>query len=201
MPKGLALGFIVLAALLACGTAATSIPTAQPTATLQPTPTLEPTATAVPTAAPTPSLPPSPTPTVTLVPTPTPTRTPTPTPPPRPTSTSATPPEAVAGIPVSVTLEPSEDNTIYDLGDGTRSNGAGEHIFAGNNRIGSSRRILIAFDVSGNIPAGATINSVSLTLNVSNTMAGPETVELHRVFADWGEGGSDGTAAHSAKWS
>ena len=52
------------------------------------------------------------------------------------------------------------------------------------------------FDVAGNVPAGATINSVTLTGWVSLTYPGtPGTlnVQLHKTLADWGEGTSNGT--------
>ena len=52
------------------------------------------------------------------------------------------------------------------------------------------RRAVIAFDVAGSIPAGATITSVRLILSMSRTRAGAESIELHRVLADWGEGTS-----------
>ena len=93
-----------------------------------------------------------------------------------------------------MTLNPSKDTTIYDDGEGTLSNGAGEFIFAGVTRIGAVRRGLIAFDIAGNVPAGATVQEVTLTMNLSQTTAGPETVALHRVLADWGEGASDAIA-------
>jgi FtsP/CotA-like multicopper oxidase with cupredoxin domain len=86
-----------------------------------------------------------------------------------------------------VVLTPSKDNTLYDGVGGGRSNGAGTGCFAGNNGGGSSRRAVMAFDIAGNVPAGATINSVSLTLNVTQTQGGTQSVTLHRLIADWGE--------------
>jgi hypothetical protein len=52
-------------------------------------------------------------------------------------------------------------------------------------------RGLVEFDVAGSIPAGASINAVSLTLYMSRT-SNPtvETIGLHRALAEWGEGGS-----------
>ena len=91
-----------------------------------------------------------------------------------------------------MTLNPSKDNTLYQDDSGAVSNGAGGFFFAGNNNRRLARRALIAFDVAGNIPAGSTITTVSLTLNVSRTQAGGEPVELHRLLADWGEGASVG---------
>ncbi|NUO83035.1 DNRLRE domain-containing protein [candidate division KSB1 bacterium] len=55
-------------------------------------------------------------------------------------------------------------------------------------------RTLLAFDIAGNIPAGATILSAKLTLFLSKAFAPSEqTVVLHRVLTDWGEGASDAT--------
>ncbi|MFQ5876470.1 MAG: DNRLRE domain-containing protein [Acidobacteriota bacterium] len=87
-------------------------------------------------------------------------------------------------------LAPVKDNTLYETSDGSLSNGAGQHLFAGNNGLGETRRGLIAFDIAGGIPPGATITGASLTLSMSRTRAGPEPVSLHRVLADWGEGTS-----------
>ena len=112
----------------------------------------------------------------------------------------------------TVTLFASKDNTIYE--NTALSNGAGQHFFAGrttttqpaNQRI---RRGLIAFDVSS-IPAGATVQSASLTLHMSRTKSGPSNITMHRVLADWGEGtsvagsgeGGGGTATtNDATWS
>lgn len=96
---------------------------------------------------------------------------------------------ASAGIAV---INPSKDNTLYeyDPAEGDHSNGAGFHFFAGENAMSEIRRGVLAFDVAGAIPAGSTITAVSLTLNMSMTPAGAETVELHKLLADWGEGTS-----------
>ena len=65
-------------------------------------------------------------------------------------------------------------------------------MFTGRTRDGFKRRAVIAFDLTGSVPAGATINSVSLQLHVSrvsnNTL---RTTSLHRLLADWGEGTSN----------
>ena len=91
-----------------------------------------------------------------------------------------------------INTTPSKDNTLYeyDPAEGDHSNGAGFHFFAGENAMGELRRGVLAFDVAGIIPAGSTITAISLTLNMSMTPAGPETVELHKLLADWGEGTS-----------
>jgi hypothetical protein len=51
-----------------------------------------------------------------------------------------------------------------------------------------SRRAVIEFDIAAAVPAGSTINSVSLRLHCSRTTAGARRVELHRALQEWGEG-------------
>jgi hypothetical protein len=96
---------------------------------------------------------------------------------------------AFAGV---ATMTPSKDNTLYESATGALSNGAGQFLFVGRtNQKNGIRRALIAFDVASTLPAGAKIRSAQLTLTMSQTIAGPESVALHRVSADWGEGTSD----------
>lgn len=93
-----------------------------------------------------------------------------------------------------INLAPSKDNTLYENDAGDTSNGVGEHLFAGNTGFEELRRALMAFDVAGSVPAGSTINSVSLTLNMSRcgpTCGTSVPMDLRRVEADWGEGLSD----------
>ena len=90
-----------------------------------------------------------------------------------------------------VTLPASKDNTLYQSATGHLSNGAGEFIFAGMTAFPEVRRSLIAFDVAAAIPAGSTITSVTLTLNMSLTIVAGVPVSLHRAAADWGQGASD----------
>ena len=108
-------------------------------------------------------------------------------------------------------LTPIADNTIYSES-GTLSNGKADFIYSGETVRGVDRRALLKFDVSA-IPAGATINSVTLTLQVSKRpgAAPSETMTLHRLQKDWGEGtsstgsglGGRGTTASTgdATWS
>ena len=91
-----------------------------------------------------------------------------------------------------VTLTPSKDNTMFNP-DGTLSNGQGPSFFVGRTSGGGGNRVLrslIAFDVAGGIPVGATIQSVTLRLNVPQGRGGARNIELHKVLADWGEGAS-----------
>jgi hypothetical protein len=96
-----------------------------------------------------------------------------------------------AALAVTVNLTPSKDNTLYEDVNGNQSNGAGSHVFVGRTAIGELRRTAIAFDIAGNIPADATINSVTLTMTMSRTIVGPEVATLHVALADWGESTSD----------
>jgi hypothetical protein len=91
-----------------------------------------------------------------------------------------------------VVLEPSQDNVLYEIADGSQSNGVGSYLFAGRTAQGADylRRSVLAFDLSG-LPAGATITNASLSMNMSRTIVGPMDVSLHEALADWGEGTSD----------
>lgn len=95
----------------------------------------------------------------------------------------------------SVTIEPAKDNSIYS--EGNFSNGIGVHLLAGKTAAAggfSFRRALIQFDIAAAVPAGATINSVSLQMNVSKKPRGDSQswpFTLNRVTSDWGEGTSN----------
>lgn len=89
----------------------------------------------------------------------------------------------------TVALTPASDNTIFSE-NGAQSNGAGSYIFVGKTNVGNTRRALVRFDLS-TIPPGSTITAVSLTMNMSKTVAGSTPVSLHLANATWGEGTSD----------
>lgn len=92
----------------------------------------------------------------------------------------------------TVELAANRDDTIYEtLGD-QRNNGAGQWVFAGKNQAGDIRRGLISFDISAALPAGATVTGVTLTLQMTRSIAGDTEVGLHRVLADWQEGVAEG---------
>ncbi|MCP3995922.1 MAG: DNRLRE domain-containing protein [bacterium] len=95
---------------------------------------------------------------------------------------------------VTVILEPSQDNSIYEDFP-TNSNALGITLFTGNT-ASSTRRALLQFDVAGNIPVGATIASVQLDVTVDS--AGPfagvgDPYDLFRLDESWGEGTSSGS--------
>jgi len=56
--------------------------------------------------------------------------------------------------------------------------------------MGELRRGVLVFDIAATIPAGSTITTVSLTMNMSMTPAGTLIVELHKVLPIGGEGTS-----------
>ena len=98
---------------------------------------------------------------------------------------------AQPALTASAVFHPVRDNTLFQDTDGDTSNGAGPAFFAGKNGQNLTRRALVAFDIAGEVPAGAAIDSVVLVLQVSSA---PDTIPrrlaLHRVLTDWGEGQS-----------
>ena len=106
----------------------------------------------------------------------------------------------------TVTLQPVKDNTLYEPiaqdAFADKSDGAGPTMFVGKVKDADAdpgtgtrpavRRGVLAFGIAGSIPAGATINSVQLTLyadKVAVTTA--YNVTLNRLLANWGEGTSN----------
>src|SRR5439155_2607370 len=94
----------------------------------------------------------------------------------------------------TVTLVPGRDTTIYQSNP-ANSNGAGQGMLVGTTGRDFPCRGLIGFDIANNVPAGATITSVQLSLVLANTQnnesrGSSRRVELHRLLADWGEGTS-----------
>ena len=95
-------------------------------------------------------------------------------------------------LPVTtVTIWPAKDNTLIEDTTGSLSNAQGD-IYVG--RVAGTgnfklRRGLVGFDLVSQVPAGATIQSVTLTMYATSVRAGG-AVGLHRVAANWGEGTS-----------
>ncbi|MEZ5404605.1 MAG: DNRLRE domain-containing protein [Verrucomicrobiia bacterium] len=90
----------------------------------------------------------------------------------------------------SVVLNPVKDNAIYEEGD--LSNGAGDHLFAGQNNNGNNRRSFLAFTFNA-LPTNAIVTNVVLqmTNSLSAPGSGGRNIALHRLTGDWGEGTSD----------
>ena len=102
-----------------------------------------------------------------------------------------------------VALIADRDTTIYGNAfpeTDPLSNGSGSHFLAGVTGESNDfevRRALLAFDVAGNLPANALIESAVLQVTVSRAPP-PATRDgredpffLHRALAPWGEGTSD----------
>jgi hypothetical protein len=95
-----------------------------------------------------------------------------------------------------VTLNPIKDNTLYSEIGGPQSDGMGQYLRVGRSGETTTpvnlRRGLVKFDIAASVPAGSTIDAVTLTLFRSNTGSAfnNENITLQRVTADWGEGAS-----------
>jgi hypothetical protein len=95
----------------------------------------------------------------------------------------------------TISLGANKDVTIFQSN--VNNSGGGNDLFAGANGTSSPRRALIAFDIAGNIPAGAVIQGVQLTLTLGQLAGGgggtggpggSPFVDLFRVSENWGEG-------------
>ncbi len=91
-------------------------------------------------------------------------------------------------------VEPSRDNTLVQIADGSLSLAVSPFVFAGRTGNhgggGTLRRGLIMFDLSALIPRNAVVVEASLEVFCTQTNSGPFPVKIHRVLQDWGEGTS-----------
>ncbi len=87
-----------------------------------------------------------------------------------------------------VVVTPFKDNTIFS--EANYSSGAGNSLFAGMNANFDLRRTLIAFPVQGYVPPGSAIQSATMSIWLTESRFGGDAT-LHRLFANWGEAGSD----------
>lgn len=111
-------------------------------------------------------------------------------------------PAAVATLPQAETLviEAGRDTTLIEDPAGQRANGAGPAIFSGrtSQERNSVRRALLWFDVAAVLPEDAVIQDVTLVLTTDSGNPSVATLRLHRVLADWGEGGSSASGGSGA---
>ena len=87
----------------------------------------------------------------------------------------------------SISLLPTQWNTISNGSYTANSDGSGYHIFAGGGREG-----LVQFNLSS-IPAGSTINSVTLSMYMdrsSTSSPANQPIFMYRVSDSWGMGNS-----------
>jgi spore coat protein A len=102
-------------------------------------------------------------------------------------------------------ISPLMDNTIYegtlasepdtDFEDNTC--GAGPNAISGvtGGQVTFIRRALLKFDIAGEIPAGSTINSVILTIDINRSGDNQDApMTLHPLSLPWGEGIQDCSA-------
>src|SRR5256885_5956068 len=94
----------------------------------------------------------------------------------------------------SVTLTSSGDTAIAEKWPNNNSGGNPQFV-AGSNLGGQRSRGVVKFNLAGQIPSNASIQSVSLTMTVVQEPSSPadSTFDLHRVLVAWGEG--TGTSA------
>ena len=90
----------------------------------------------------------------------------------------------------TISINPSKDNTLYENTAGNLSNGAGDHFYVGETNQGLKRRALLKFDISSNVPNGTSILKATLTLSMDKASGESNTIELHVLTTDWGEGAS-----------
>jgi spore coat protein A, manganese oxidase len=117
-------------------------------------------------------------------------------------------PNPCASQPVTVSFNASQDGILYESVNGDVANGAGEHLYLGNQNSGLKRRTVMQFDV-GSIPTGATIQNVEARLFCNQSSGTAVNVIMRRLDSAWGEGTSndngseaDGAAAttNDATW-
>src|SRR3954452_9600176 len=88
----------------------------------------------------------------------------------------------------SVSILASKDNTIFENFPNNSAGGAAG-IFSGANTVPSKRRGLIAFDIAANVPAGAAITRVELSIYFAEAPnTNNQTIGLHGLSVGWGEG-------------
>lgn len=102
---------------------------------------------------------------------------------------------ALIGVPaaradVTSVVVAGRDNTLYENASGDYSNGSGPYLFAGTTAMFVRQRGVLWFDVGSAVPSGATVTGARLSLHMSRTITSTEVVSVHRILADWGEGGS-----------
>jgi glucose/arabinose dehydrogenase len=99
--------------------------------------------------------------------------------------------QSVAGF--TARLAPAADATLYEDVSGQTADGASGYLFSGRtggNADNALRRALLYFDVAGQLPADAEINSATLRMRCSKAPvgSGEYLMGLHRLTRSWSEG-------------
>ena len=96
------------------------------------------------------------------------------------------------GNETTISIGDIQDATIYQ-NNPNNSSGQGPGLFSGTNGMDSPRRGLLQFDIADNIPHGATITGVQLTLVLGQIAGagmggggGTSTIQLHDLTDSWG---------------
>ncbi len=92
------------------------------------------------------------------------------------------------GLAATLVLTSAADTYLFSANATVNFNGDGNGMLVGTNSAGGIGRGLVRFDLSA-IPAGATVESVSLSLFVGSlaTAGSGKTVALHRMLTGWNE--------------
>lgn len=93
-----------------------------------------------------------------------------------------------------VSIVASQDNSLFEDDQGAKSNGAGDHLFAGRTFQAdgiSLRRAMLMFDFEGQLPADVTIVKAELALHVTKSVSDDVNFGLHRLTTSWGEANSN----------
>lgn len=96
----------------------------------------------------------------------------------------------------SVVLNANHDNNIASELPGNSSGGA-DAITVGRNNQGNLRRGMLSFDLVGALPGGATVTSVTLTMNLIQGQ-GNRVISLRPALTSWGEGIATGTGGQGS---
>ena len=98
---------------------------------------------------------------------------------------------ALSTLAATTTITTNKDTTIY-ANNTNNSSGGGFAMFSGTDGTPSNKRALLSFNIAGSVPAGSTITSVQLTLFLAqaagNVTTGNQTLSLHTLTDNWGEG-------------
>jgi hypothetical protein len=100
----------------------------------------------------------------------------------------------------SVTLTSSADTDLFEPAPDNNTGGNLTFIAGANSGLKRSRGLL-RFNLAGQIPSNASIQSVTLTLTVTMVPFSPNdsTFDLHRLLVDWGEGTGSSTSGDAGR--
>jgi hypothetical protein len=95
---------------------------------------------------------------------------------------------AAQAVAETVTIVAGPDTTLSQRQPNNNLGGHAQVLSGADGTGGLLRRGLFLFDVAGSIPAGATIDSATLTLTVNANNVNLGDYHLHRMLVDWTEG-------------